>query len=92
MRLGLLREFKNLRKFFDSMEAGVKSRDPAKIYPAYAFMQTLVRHMNEGDLTPISIELHQELTYFFENNLDINIGDRDEVSTEDEVREVQEGN
>ena len=65
MRLALLREFKNMRKFIDSMEQGVKSRDPARIYPAYIFMKTLVRHMNEGDLTPLSVELHQELAHSF---------------------------
>jgi hypothetical protein len=43
------------------MERGIKSRDPAKIYPAYMFLRTLTYHMNEGDLTPLSIELCQEL-------------------------------
>lgn len=68
------------------MEAGVKSRDPARIYPAYAFMQTLVRHMNEGDLTPLSIELHQELQYFFDNDMD----KRREEDGEVECCETQE--
>jgi hypothetical protein len=61
MRLGVLKEIKQIKKFFDNMELGVKSRDPAKIYPAYIFLSNLVYHMNEGDLTPLSIELKQVL-------------------------------
>lgn len=57
MRLGVLRELKNIRRFFDMMEKGVKSRDPHKVQRAYFFIQKLVYHMDEGDLTPLSIEL-----------------------------------
>jgi hypothetical protein len=63
MRLGVLRELKGIIRFFEDMEKGVKSRDPARIYPAYIFIKTLAYHMNEGDLTPLSIELHQELLH-----------------------------
>ena len=57
MRLGVLRQIKDIRSFFDMMEKGVKSRDPVKVQRAYFFIQRLVYHMDEGDLTPLSIEL-----------------------------------
>jgi hypothetical protein len=63
MRLGVLRELKQIIKFFESMEKGVKSRDPGKIYPAYIYLSTLAYHMNKGDLTPLSIELKQALLH-----------------------------
>lgn len=59
MRLGVLRELKNIRRFFDMMEKGVKSRDPVKVQRAYFFIQKLVYHMDEGDLTPLNIELFE---------------------------------
>lgn len=66
MRLGVLRELKKIIRFFEDMERGVKTRDPSKIYPAYVYLTNLAYHMNEGDLTSLSIELkhallHQEL-------------------------------
>jgi len=63
MRLGLLRELKGIIRFFEDMERSVKSRDAAKIYPAYIYITTLVYHMREGDLTPLSLELKQELLH-----------------------------
>ena len=63
MRLGVLRSIKELRTFIDSIESGVKSRQPDKIYPAYIFLKTLCYHMDKGDLTPFSIELYQELLH-----------------------------
>ena len=63
MRRGLFPEIRKLIKFFDEMEQGVKSRNPGRIYPAYCFISTLAHHMNEGDLTPISIELKQALLH-----------------------------
>ncbi len=68
MRLGVLRELKNVRKFFDNMEAGVKSRNEVKITRAYTFLKILVHHMDEGDLTPLSVELNEALTLEFENS------------------------
>lgn len=59
MRLGVLRELKNIRKFFDMMENGVKSRDPLRVQRAYLFIEKLVYHMDEGDLTPLMIELYE---------------------------------
>lgn len=69
MRLGVLRELKEIRKFFDSMEKGVKSRDETRVQRAYFFIKTLVYHMDEGDLTPLSIELYEALTLDYENSL-----------------------
>ncbi len=63
MRLGVLRELKTVIKFLQDMEKGVKARDNAKIYPAYVFITTLSYHMNEGDLSALSIELKQELLH-----------------------------
>lgn len=63
MRLGVLREIKQIIKFFEAMGKGVKSRDPAKIYPAYVYLSTLAYHMNEGDLSLLSIELKQSLLH-----------------------------
>lgn len=57
LRLSVLREIKNVRRFFDLMESGVKSRNPEKIQAAYFFLKNLVFHMNEGDLTPDSVAL-----------------------------------
>lgn len=68
MRLAVLKELKNVKHFFTMMENGVKSRDPSRIYPAYLFLENLVYHMNEGDLTPLSIELKQELLNAEYNN------------------------
>lgn len=63
MRLGLLKEIRKIIGFFEDMEKGVKSRDPARIYPAYIYISTLAYHMREGDLTPLSIELKQALLH-----------------------------
>jgi len=63
MRLGVLRELKGIIRFFEDMEKGVKSRDPSRIYPAYIFISTLAYHMNEGDLSPLDIELKQALLH-----------------------------
>ena len=62
-RLGVLRELKNVRRFLDDLERGVKNRDPEKIYPAYVFLRCLVYHLNEGDLSPQAIALAQELLH-----------------------------
>lgn len=66
MRLSVIREIKNIRKFLDMMEKSVKTRDYQKVYTAYTFLTSLVYHMNEGDLTPDSIELkkHAVQEYF----------------------------
>lgn len=61
MRLGILRELKNVRIFFDRMEKSVKSRNPEAIEKAYMFLVHMVHHMNDGCLTPENIALDLEL-------------------------------
>lgn len=57
----ILKEIKNINVFFKRMEEGVKTGSPMKIKKAYHFLQTLVYHMDKGDLTPESVELFQAL-------------------------------
>lgn len=61
MRLGVLRELKNVHKFLDNMERSVKTRNPQAIQRAYMFLVHLVREMDQGILTPDSIALDVEL-------------------------------
>lgn len=61
MRLGVLRELKNVHKFLDNMERSVKTRNPQAIQRAYVFLVHLVREMDVGILTPDSIALDVEL-------------------------------
>ena len=67
MRLGVLRELKNIRKFFDYMEIGVKKRNPDSIQKAYVFIKAFAYHMEHGDLAPLDVLLHLEL---LKNELD----------------------
>jgi len=70
MRLGVLREIKNVRRFLDNIERSVKSRNPAAIQRAYMFLVHLVREMDEGLLTPNNIALDVEIAQLLkeENN------------------------
>jgi hypothetical protein len=52
MRLGVLREIKNVHKFFDNMERSVKTKNPEAIQRAYMFLVHMVREMNEGVFMP----------------------------------------
>ena len=61
MRLGVLRELKNVHKFLDNMERSVKTRNPEAIQRAYMFLVHLVREMNEGCLTPDNVALDVQL-------------------------------
>lgn len=61
MRLGVLRELKNVRRFLDNMEKSVKSRNPEAIQRAYMFLVHMAREMDTGILTPDSIALDVEL-------------------------------
>ena len=61
MRLGVLREIKNVHKFFDNMERSVKTKNPEAIQRAYMFLVHMVREMNEWFLCPDSIALDVEL-------------------------------
>lgn len=67
MRLGVLRELKNVHKFFDNMERSVKARNPEAIQKAYMFLVHLVHHMDKGCLTPESIALDVELSKALQN-------------------------
>lgn len=67
MRLGVLRELKNVHKFFDNMERSVKTRNPEAIQKAYMFLVHLVHHMDKGCLTPESIALDVELSKALQN-------------------------
>jgi hypothetical protein len=62
MCLGVLRELKNVRIFFDRMERTVKGRDPEAVQRAYMFLVHLVREMDTGCLTPENITLDVELS------------------------------
>jgi hypothetical protein len=68
MRLGVLRELKNVHKFLDNMERNVKTRNPEAVQIAYMFLVHLVREMNEGCLTPNSIALDVELAQLLGKN------------------------
>lgn len=61
MRLGVLRELKNVHKFFENMERSVRSKNPEAIQKAYIFLVHLVREMDSGILTPNNIALDVEI-------------------------------
>ena len=61
MQRGVLKELKNIRRFFAMMERDVKSGNPMKVSRAYVCIKTLVHHMDKGDLTPFEVELHHAL-------------------------------
>jgi hypothetical protein len=67
MRLGVLRELKNVHKFFNRMEQSVKNRNPEAIQKSYMFLVHLVHHMDKGCLTPESIALDVELSKALQN-------------------------
>lgn len=57
MRTGVLRELKEVRRFFDNIEKSVRARNPVAIQRAYMLLVHLVREMDDGMLTPNSIAL-----------------------------------
>lgn len=61
MRLGVLREIKNIHRFFDNMEQSVKTMNPQAIQRAYIFLAHLVYLMEKGCFTPANIALDVEL-------------------------------
>lgn len=61
MRLGVLRELKNVRLVIDRMERKVKSRDPEAVQLAYTWLKTLVVMMDIGELAPDKVALNLEL-------------------------------
>lgn len=68
MRLGVLREIKNVHKFFDNMGRSVKTKNPEAIQRAYMFLVHMVREMNEGCLNPSSIALDVELAQLLQDD------------------------
>ena len=62
MRLGVLREIKNIHRFFDKMEQSVKTHNPEAIQKAYLFLVNFVYHMDKGCLTPENVALDVELS------------------------------
>lgn len=61
MRLGVLRELKNVRLVIDRMEKKTKSRDPEAVQLAYMWLKTLVVMMDIGELAPKNVALNLEL-------------------------------
>lgn len=61
MRLGVLRELKNVRLLLDRMERKVKSRDPKAVQLAYMFISTLVVMLDSGELSPDTVALNLEI-------------------------------
>jgi hypothetical protein len=78
MRLGVLRELKNVRKFFDNMERSVKGRNPEAVQRAYIFLCHMVHDMDKGKLTPDSIALDVELAILLQD--DAGSGSHDETN------------
>lgn len=61
MRLGVLRELKNVRLVIDMMEQKTKSRDPEAVQRAYMWLKTLVVIMDIGELSQKQVALKLEL-------------------------------
>lgn len=61
MRIGVLREIKNIHRFFNLMERTVKTRNPEAIQKAYMFIKALVVQMETGELSPDNVALNLEL-------------------------------
>lgn len=61
MRLGVLRELKNVRLVIDMMEQKTKSRDPEAVQRAYMWLKTLVVIMDIGELSQKQVALNLEL-------------------------------
>lgn len=61
MRIGVIRELKNIRLLIDRMENKVKSRDSEAVQLAYMWIKTLVVMMNVGELAPSNVALNLEL-------------------------------
>lgn len=70
MRLGVLRELKNLRILLDRMERKVKSRDPVAVQEAYMFLKTLVIMLDSGELSPDAVALNLELAQLLQEDIE----------------------
>lgn len=69
MRLAVLRELKNARKFFDSIERSVKSQNPDNIQRAYIFLIHLSNQLEHGLLSPRNIALDTEIAQMLQDEL-----------------------
>jgi hypothetical protein len=85
MRLGVLREIKNIHKFFDNMERSVKNRNPEAIQRAYMFLVHLVREMDSGILTPDNIALDVQLAIALQEDYKRELED---ISFDDEKKQT----
>lgn len=65
MRRGVLKELKNVHRFFDNIEKSVRARNPAAIQRAYMLLVHLVNEMDNGMLTPNNIALDVALAQEF---------------------------
>ncbi len=63
MRLAVIRELKQVRRFLDAMESTVKNRNPLAIQKAYIFLQHIIIEMDKGVLCPTSIDLDLSLAH-----------------------------
>lgn len=61
MRLGVLRELKNVRRVIDMMEQKTKSRDPEAVQRAYMWLKTLVVIMDIGELSQKQVAINLDL-------------------------------
>lgn len=57
MRLGVLKQIKNVHKFLDMMEKSVRNYNPEAIQRAYVFLSHMVYMMDKGCLTPDNVAL-----------------------------------
>lgn len=70
MRLGVLRELKQMHRFLDNMERSVKTLNPDAIQKAYMFLVHLVSEMDEGCLRPDAIALDVALAQALRSRLE----------------------
>ena len=61
MRLGVLKELKNVHRHLENMERNIKTRNPECIQRSYMFLSHLRYEMDKGCLNPDSIALDIEL-------------------------------
>ncbi|HLX54198.1 MAG TPA: hypothetical protein VKR58_09660 [Aquella sp.] len=69
MQRGVIRELKNVRRFFDNMERSVKHGNAEAIQRAYMFLMHLVTAMDDGMLTPNNIALDVKLARILQEDL-----------------------
>ena len=68
MRLGVLKELKNVHRHLENMERNVKTRCPNAIQRSYMFLNHLRYEMDKGCLNPDNIALDIELARELDND------------------------